>query len=49
MLSNVQDALIMCSTLFALASTGGGGTGGGEDQKVNSLTKVIKPLDRASR
>lgn len=24
----------MCSTLFGLASTGGGGAGGGEDQKV---------------
>ncbi|KAG6451921.1 hypothetical protein O3G_MSEX007393 [Manduca sexta] len=32
-----QDAIIMTSTLFALASTGGGGGGGGEDQKVDEL------------
>ncbi|CAH0581624.1 unnamed protein product [Chrysodeixis includens] len=32
-----QDAMIMCSTLFGLASTGGGGAGGGEDQKVDEL------------
>ncbi|XP_037298326.1 dynein-1-beta heavy chain, flagellar inner arm I1 complex-like [Manduca sexta] len=30
-----QDAIIMTSTLFALASTGGGGGGGGEDQKAS--------------
>ncbi|XP_038214645.1 dynein heavy chain 2, axonemal [Zerene cesonia] len=35
--TQAQDALIMCSTLFALASTGGGGGGGGEDQKVDEL------------
>ncbi|KAL4710660.1 hypothetical protein ACJJTC_003296 [Scirpophaga incertulas] len=32
-----QDALNMCGTLFALAFTGGGGAGGGEDQKVDEL------------
>nr|XP_049696661.1 dynein axonemal heavy chain 2 [Helicoverpa armigera] len=36
-----QDALIMCSTLFALASTGGGGAGGGEDQKVDELAQEM--------
>ncbi|XP_050561707.1 dynein axonemal heavy chain 2 [Spodoptera frugiperda] len=36
-----QDALIMCSTLFALASTGGSGAGGGEDQKVDELAQEM--------
>ncbi|KAM3963696.1 LOW QUALITY PROTEIN: dynein heavy chain 2, axonemal kl-2 [Aphomia sociella] len=40
-----QDAMIMCSTLFALASTGGGGGGGGEDQKVDELSaEMIQKL-----
>ncbi|CAB3235275.1 unnamed protein product [Arctia plantaginis] len=45
-----QDALIMCSTLFALASTGGSGGGGGDDQKVNDMaaemaTKLPNKID----
>ncbi|XP_063358685.1 dynein axonemal heavy chain 2 isoform X1 [Cydia amplana] len=45
-----QDALILCSTLFSLASTGGGGAGGGEDQKVDELalemmTKLPNKID----
>ncbi|VVD00553.1 unnamed protein product [Leptidea sinapis] len=39
-----RDALIMCSTLFALASTGGGGAGGGEDQKEPLPMQLVFPM-----
>ncbi|CAH2077132.1 unnamed protein product, partial [Iphiclides podalirius] len=36
-----QDASIMCSTLFALTSSGSGGAAGGEDQKVDELASEM--------
>ncbi|KAJ2950242.1 hypothetical protein O0L34_g11604 [Tuta absoluta] len=45
-----QDALIICSTLLQLSSTGGSGAGGGEDEKVDELaaemiTKLPPKID----